>query len=102
MNIVEAINSKPGKIKRKLINGLTEVKEFYNNGQILEHYFEDGNGKLHGEYKSWWSNGTLSAHCYFENGKLHGEYKRWWENGTLWEHSEYKNGEKIKDYLKEK
>ena len=41
MNIVEAINSKPEKIKRKLSNGLTEIKTFWSNGQIYSHYFED-------------------------------------------------------------
>ena len=100
MNIVDAVQSKI--IKRKLSNGLTEFKEFWSNGQIYAHYFEDENGKKHGEYKSWWENGTLSVHCHYKNGKLHGEYKWWLKDGTLYEHCYYKNDKLIKNYLKDK
>ena len=105
MNIVKAIQSKPKTIKRKLNNNLTEVKEFWSNGQIYEHYFLDENGKRHGEYKGWWENGTLWRHCYYEHGKLYGEYKCWFSDGTLYEHCHYeydkRHGEIIKNYLKE-
>ena len=98
MNIVEAINSKPEKISRKLSNGLTEVKEFHSNDQICAHYFLDENGKKHGEYKSWWSNGTLCIHRYFENDKRRGEYKQWLANGTLLKHCYIKNGKLHGEY----
>ena len=122
MNIVDAIKSKV--LKRKLDNDLTEVKELYDNGQLACHYFEDENGKKHGEYKSWHSNGTLCAHRFYKNGYYHGEYKSWyfngtlcthrfykngyyhgeykwcWRDGTLGTHCLYKNGEKIKNYLR--
>ena len=89
MNIVDAVQS--NKLKRKLNNSLTEVKELYNNGQLEYHYFLDENGKKHGEYKDWWRNGTLGIHCFYENGERHGEYKDWYTNGTLWKHCFFKN-----------
>ena len=72
MNIVDAIKSRS--LERKLDNGLTEVKILYVNGQLSYHYFEDKNIKLHGEFKSWYSNGTLVKHCFYENGKLIKDY----------------------------
>ena len=97
MNIVNAIQSKI--LSRKLNNNSTEVKEFYDNDQIRYHYFEDEHGKRHGEYKWWYSNGTLWEHCYYEHGELHGECKQWWSNGTLLEHCYYEHGELVEDYL---
>ena len=120
MNIVDALKAR--RLERKLDNGLTEVKIVYSNGQLEYHYFEDENndyhgefkswysngtlykhcfyenGKAHGEYKSWWTNGTLEAHCFYKNNKLHGEYKEWWSNGTLREHYFYEYGKMVKDY----
>ena len=98
MNIVDVIKSKPEILKRKLNNNLTEVKDFYSNGQNNAHYFEDENGKLHGEYKWWYDNGTLATHCYYEHGERHGEYKSWYYNGTLCEHCYYEHGERHGEY----
>ena len=71
MNIIDALKSK---LKRFFSNGLTEVKEFYSNGQIRYHYFEDEYGEYHGEYKRWYDNGTLCEHCYFEHDELVKDY----------------------------
>ena len=101
MNIVDAIQSKQEILKRKLSNGLTEVKKFWINGQIYSHYFEDEHSKRHGEFKWWWKDGTLGTYCHYKNGKLHGEIKWWYSTGTLRIHCLYSNGKKIKDYLKE-
>ena len=98
MNIVDIINSKPEKIKRKLSNGFTEVKILFNDNNLSYHYFLDENDKKHGEYKSWWKDGTLSEHYYYENGELHGEYKSWYYNGTLWEHCYYEHGKRHGEY----
>ena len=97
MNIVDAIQSKPEIIKRKLNNNLIEVKTFYD-GQICEHYFEDENGERHGECKGWCVDGTLWEHCYYEHGKRHGEYKGWWSDGILSVHSYYEHGERHGEY----
>jgi hypothetical protein len=51
------------------------------------------NGRLNGEYKEYYHDGQLYAHCTYKEGKLHGEYKEWWENGQLREHYIYKEGE---------
>ena len=99
MNIVDAIKSR--RITRKLSNGLPEVKEFWSNGQIHEHYFLDKNGELHGECKWWRNDGTLSTCCHYKNGKRHGEYKYWRNDGILDDHCYYENGKRVKDYLKD-
>ena len=68
MNIVDALKS--NRLKRKLDNGLTEVKVLFNNGQLSFHYFKDENGERHGEFKSWYSDGTLVEHYFYENGEI--------------------------------
>lgn len=52
-----------------------------------------------GEYKEWWGNGQLVEHSHFKNGKVHGEYKIWWNNGHLSIYRLYENGKVIEDYL---
>ena len=98
MNIVDAVQSR--RLEKKLDNGLTEIKELYDNGQLGCHYFKDENNEYQGEFKRWRSDGTLGIHCFYENGKRHGEYKSWYDDGTLEEHCFYENDKIIKDYLR--
>ena len=97
MEIIKDINSK--RLERKLDDGLTEVKEFFDNGQLEYHYFEDENSEKHGECKWYYENGPLLEHRFYKNGKRHGECKSYRSNGQLWEHKLYENGELVKDYL---
>jgi hypothetical protein len=67
------------------------------------------NSQLHGEYKSWDSDGELFEKCFYKNGKLDGEYKQWWPFGKLYErrlkeHSYYKDGKIVSEdeWLKSK
>ena len=73
-----------------------EYKSFYENGKLLEHCFYKG-GKLNGEYKWFWANGKLEEHCFYKDGELDGEYKSFRDNGKLEEHCFYKDGELIKE-----
>ena len=101
MKIIKDLNSK--RLERKLPNGLTEVKEFFNDRQLMEHYFLNENGKRYGECKIYYPNGQLYAHCFFnENGEKHGEYKDYFYIGELKKHLLYENGEIIKENLKDK
>ena len=99
-NIINTL--KLDRIERKLDNGLIEVKILFDTGQLSFHYFLDENGLRHGEYKSWYRDGTLGEHCYYEHGERHGEFKWWYDDGTLGEHCHYvnslKHGELIKEY----
>ena len=67
MEIIKDILSK--RLARKLPNGLIEIKEFYDNGQLLEHSFYK-NGKKHGECKWYMIYGSLFLYELYENGKL--------------------------------
>ena len=82
---------------------LEEIKMFYNNGQLKEHYFLNENNQYHGECKLYYDNGQLGSHYFYKNNKLHGEYKLYWNNsnGQLYEHLLYENGKLIRDLLKE-
>ncbi len=50
---------------------LKEIKKYYNNGKLERHYFTDGDDKIHGIYKIYYSTGEL-IHDYCLN---HGNYK---------------------------
>jgi len=63
--------------------------ERYNINEQLEyrktpidecHYL---NGKLHGTYKAWHSDGQLKYEYMYHNGILHGTHKEWHKNGQL-------------------
>jgi len=98
-----------------------EYKSWYNNGQLLQHYFcKDGkregayknwysingqlreyyfykDGKKEGECKSWHYNAQLRIHCFYKDDKLEGEYKEWDKYGRILKYCSYKdNYEKIK------
>jgi antitoxin component YwqK of YwqJK toxin-antitoxin module len=64
----------------------------------IEHYFIDENDQRHGEYKRWYLDGQLWAHCYYVDGNIHGEFKEWYLDGKLWEHCFYVDGKRHGEY----
>ena len=98
MEIIKDILS--DRITRELPNGLIEVKEFYENGELQFHYFKNKNSKYHIEWKSYYENGQIKSHTFYKNSILHGECKLYYKDGQLWVHKLFKNGELVKDYLK--
>jgi len=78
-------------IAKKLLRRVF-IKELMGAGRC-EYYEIDG--KMDGEYISWYRNGQLAYRCYFENGRLEGKYEHWEEGGQLLEHYYYNNGVKI-------
>lgn len=62
----------------------------HNNSRIWKHMFRKYEyrdnlkiGRLHGPYKSWYSNGQLAVEQTFENGKINGETTKYEKNGNL-------------------
>ena len=97
MNIVKAIKSDI--IKKKLPNGLFEVKQESTDTNIKAHWFEDENGILQGQYMMWWDNGSLYK-CYFlKDNLIHGEYKMWSSTEKLILHKIYYYGKVIENIL---
>ena len=60
---------------------LKEIKEYYKNGNLDRHCYENENGLMQGEYRSWWDNGQLFLFLIFKDGKKHGLSKAWCSNG---------------------
>ena len=56
-------------------------------------YYEDDNGLFQGEYKSYYDNGKIDAHCYYKDGQFHGIYKEYYTNGNLFNICNYINDE---------
>jgi antitoxin component YwqK of YwqJK toxin-antitoxin module len=55
----------------------------------------DAEGRLHGVWEDYYSNGTLSWRVHWHHGKQHGVWEWYWDNGTLggrkhWHHGEQK------------
>ena len=103
MKLTDIFNN--NRIQRISNNGLVEVKEFWNSGQLKFHYYEkDGlkhgiykrfryngkiivsanynKGQLHGKYQEFHED-KLVMECNYENNKLYGEYKTWYTTGQL-------------------
>ena len=123
MKIVSVLNSEI--LKRKLDNGLTEVKALYPSGQLEFHYFLDKNCDLQGKWKRFFLDGTTWMEVDFVDAIKHGISLEYWPNGQLYIHEEYvynkihgesfeydfagclvshqlwENDELIKDYLNE-
>ena len=61
-----------------------EIKGYYDNGQLAEHYFSDINSDTYnGQFKRWYKDGTPQADCNFEDGKLVGISRWWYPDGKL-------------------
>lgn len=74
---------------------MKEVKEYYHNGQILQHYWKNEKGTLEGEYKDWMGSGQLWSQCFYKNGMSQGEYKIWDKNDQTETHCFYHNSEVV-------
>ncbi len=79
-------------------NGINETYR-KKNGVIKERFYTK-DGKRHGEYKSFYLDGsTASVIANYKDGKLHGECKKWSVSagpfgGNCWRYIEiYENGE---------
>ena len=68
MNIIIAINARV--IRRKLSNGMTEIKRFWPNKQIWDHCFLNVDGLIQGERKEWNINGQLIYHQIYHQGRI--------------------------------
>ena len=47
------------------IEGVGEFKSWYNDGRLSVHCFYNDEGNLEGEFKSWYHNGQLAIHCFY-------------------------------------
>lgn len=71
------------------------------SGKLVEHktktrhYFIDAQGLKQGEYKYYFINGQLRAHCFTKDDKTHGEYKNYYDDGQLAYHCIDVDGKEI-------
>lgn len=77
---------------------MKEFKEYYDGGQISQHYWKNEKGNLEDEYKEWHYNGQPWEQCFYKDGLKEGVYKSWWNNGQLASHCFYKNGLQNDEY----
>lgn len=69
-----------------------EIKTFWENGQLQEHYFVKFETKF-GEYRRYHENGNLHIKCAFTNeGHYEGEFIKWYENGQIEQQCHFNNG----------
>ena len=66
--------------------------DIHSNGQLKKE-INYTDGKIHGSYKEWYSNGQLSVEYNLnKQGKRDGVWREWYENGQLLHEAKYKNG----------
>ena len=73
-----------------------KTKDQHNN--IVQHYYEDEQGRRQGEWKDYYCNGLMWGHCWYKDDDRHGERRLYWENGTLRLHAHYKNDRRHGEY----
>jgi antitoxin component YwqK of YwqJK toxin-antitoxin module len=90
---------KTSNIEFTIVNGKLEgeYKSWYDNSQLWQECFYK-KGKLEGEYKSWHENGQPFGHSFYKDGECEGEFKKWYENGQLWEECFYKKNKRDGEY----
>ena len=59
--------------------GLWIIKNPKTKEKLQETHFV--NGKKHGTFKWWYSNGQIREECEYQNGQPNGNYNSWWQNG---------------------
>ena len=69
---------------------MKEVVSYYEKGQIREKKFLR-DGKIHGEYTSYFGNGQVMARLHFEAGIRNGEAVTYYKHGQLREKATFQN-----------
>ena len=62
---------------------MSKSVSYYPDGTKEDEISIDGEGRLHGEYLSWFTNGLKATEWSFYHGKKHGKQLSWWQNGQL-------------------
>jgi antitoxin component YwqK of YwqJK toxin-antitoxin module len=70
---------------------IASFKEYINDILVKEEYYND-KGELHGQYRTWHTNGQLFIERNFINGLFHGLCRIWYENGQSYNEATYKDG----------
>jgi antitoxin component YwqK of YwqJK toxin-antitoxin module len=72
------------------------IEKFHKNNSIWERYSVlTPSGIRHGEYASFYANGSPSVKCSYKDGRLDGSYKQYYENGKVLCESTFVNGRLI-------
>ena len=104
-----------GELSRKwqYINGIAEgisetyllggivLKNQYSNNELVKYWHENKEGKLHGEYISFFTNGEVKEIGRYVDGKREGEWKFCNKEGKLEKIIEYVNNE-VKKQIQQK
>lgn len=69
------------------------IFEFWDDYKTIRtDYWVDSEGSPHGPYLSYYVSGNLKITCSYYKGKLQGEFKSLYEDGTIELHFYYNNG----------
>lgn len=86
-------------------NYVSMFRDFYNSGRIkgegqfisIDRY-EDSKSVFNGEVKSYYENGLIKTHTFFDRGVKNGIMTVFSEDGTTYSQLEFKQGEPTTDY----
>ena len=66
---------------------------YYSDGTKEDERSFDDQGRLHGEYLSWYTNGLRATEWSYYHGKKHGKQLFWWQNGQIADEEYFLDGE---------
>ncbi len=70
------------------------IKYHLNGNKHWKEEYQDG--KLHGEYTSWYENGNKRWEIEYKSGQSHGKETYWYKNGQMRWEQEWQNGRLVK------
>ncbi len=68
----------------------TSIASYPN--EVLSESIQFRNGKKHGLFKKWYSNGQISFEGTYKDGRLDGKVTTWWKDGTIRSEANYVSG----------
>lgn len=68
------------------------VVEYYRDGRTIEAEMTYFSNRLHGEYRTYYTNGNLYTYCTYSNGLKQGVLRNYGENGKIYQEWEYRGG----------
>lgn len=70
------------------------VVEYYGDGKTIEAEMTYVSNRLHGEFRTYDTNGNLDIHCTYSNGMKQGVLRNYLESGKIRQETEYQEGKR--------
>ncbi len=71
---------------------LVDKKQYYDNGNLADHYMCNSNGNVEGAWTNYHENGNLATSYDYVDGERNGAFKQFYESGNIRLEGQFVNG----------